>query len=228
MFLFTSPFFSAHRQTPRKKRKKTLFHSRAAPRRSGGRKGRSDKEEKMFQTHHGATNELSAFLFHREWGYFLFELLQDGVLPPLKCPLCPEGVSLSAAKSDRQSGALKAHTPFCSQPLLRQTPGLRSHTHTDTHRLGVFSETGTQLLQPGANIQINARLAGLVCVKVLCVNKKGRRFFLKKEKEKAPTPAGVRLSWARADHAALLPPRTPPTPSIRQPPFVRGSYQQVV
>lgn len=126
-------FFLLIANHPKKRKRKTLFHSRAAPRRSGGRKGRSDKDEKMFQTHHGATNELSAFLFHREWGYFLFELLQDGVLPPLKCPLCPEGVSLSAAKSDRQSGALKAHTPFCSQPLLRQTPGLRSHTHRHTH-----------------------------------------------------------------------------------------------
>ncbi|CAJ1072566.1 Hypothetical predicted protein [Xyrichtys novacula] len=49
-------------------------------------------------------------------------------LLPLKCPLCPEGVSLSAAESDRQSGALKAHTPFSPQHLRKETPGLRSHT----------------------------------------------------------------------------------------------------
>lgn len=74
----------------------------------------------------------------RDCGCALFELLQDGVLPPLKCPLCPEGVSLSAAQSDRQSGALKAHTPFSIQRLGSKTPGLGAYTH----RIRVFRVKG--------------------------------------------------------------------------------------
>lgn len=77
--------------------------------------------------------------------FFFFELLQDGAPQTLQCPLCPEGVSLSAAKSDRQSGALKAHTPFSPQRLRSQTPGRGSDTHTNTHARwsSVFRAAGT-------------------------------------------------------------------------------------
>ena len=45
--------------------------------------------------------------------------------PPLHCPLRPQGVSLSAAQSDRTSAALKAHTPFSSPPCVEQDTGPR-------------------------------------------------------------------------------------------------------
>lgn len=76
-----------------------------------------------------------SFRKKRSCFFFFFELLQDGAPQTLKCPLCPEGVSLSAAKSDRQSGALKAHTPFSPQRLRSQTPGLGSDTHQHTRSL---------------------------------------------------------------------------------------------
>lgn len=89
------------------------------------------------ETYRHAGHKTSTFSFRKEWSYFCFsfELLQDGAPQTLKCPLCPEGVSLSAAKSDRQSGALKAHTPFSPQRLRSQTPGLGSVRHTPTRTL---------------------------------------------------------------------------------------------
>lgn len=80
------------------------------------------------------TSSRFSFFFKDDWGCALFEPLQDGVLPPLKCPLCPEGVSLSAAQSDRQSGALKAHTHSLFYPAsVQENTGSRvSHSHRVT------------------------------------------------------------------------------------------------
>lgn len=115
-------------------------------------------------------NKVPTFLFKRECGCFLFELLQDGVLPPLKCPLCPEGVSLSAAKSDRQSGALKAHTPFSIQRLWRKTPGLRSRTHRlRVFRVSDMNDPLYRTINTTKRQHLQLRTAGVVCVKVLCV-----------------------------------------------------------
>lgn len=147
-----------------------LCLTRTQLRENRAQKTPKQNRRKEFQTHHNAVDEFATFLLESECGCFLFELLQDGVLPPLKCPLCPEGVSLSAAKSDRQSGALKAHTPFSTQRLRRQTPGLRSHTH----RLSVFRVTGVndpphRTINTTKRRHLRLRPAGVACVKVLCV-----------------------------------------------------------
>lgn len=116
---------------------KTGSRSSGATTQSNAVKVRNGAERTSPETYRHAGHKTSTFSFRKEWSYFCFsfELLQDGAPQTLKCPLCPEGVSLSAAKSDRQSGALKAHTPFSPQRLRSQTPGPGSVRHTPTRTL---------------------------------------------------------------------------------------------
>lgn len=117
---------------------KTCSRSSGATKQSNAVKVRSSADRTSSETYRHAGNKTSTFLSERSGAaffFFSFELLQDGAPQTLQCPLCPEGVSLSAAKSDRQSGALKAHTPFSPQRLRSQTPGLGSDTHQHTRSL---------------------------------------------------------------------------------------------
>lgn len=116
---------------------KTRSRSSGATTQSNAVKVQSSADRTSPETYRHVGRKTSTFSFRKKWSYFCFsfELLQDGAPQTLKCPLCPEGVSLSAAKSDRQSGALKAHTPFSPQRLRSQTPGLGSVRHTPTHTL---------------------------------------------------------------------------------------------
>lgn len=116
---------------------KTRSRSSGATTQSNAVKVQNSADRTGPETYRHAGRKTSTFSFRKKWSYFCFsfELLQDGAPQTLKCPLCPEGVSLSAAKSDRQSGALKAHTPFSPQRLRSRTPGLGSVRHTPRHTL---------------------------------------------------------------------------------------------
>ena len=123
-------------------------------------------------------------------------------LPPLKCPLCPEGVSLSAAQSDRQSGALKAHAPFFYPASEEASTGPRvthEHTHTHTHTLSVFRATGARTIRltaPDTRPHTGRSRLRSVCVKC----------FVRKVPLSAQTATvGCPSRWALSGFRPFLP-----------------------